>query len=341
MDDLITADVAGASLAFKEFGQDLLNLGKIIDWQYIKSFGLPSTLLKTLNNNNAINGSLNLALLTSGIPQARITDIATGSETATKEEEQKMYGSFLVIVGQDLKEILTTCFCSTVGITTLGDCLNIKKLFPNSYSTLTVPTYNVSQSAVQSAKTYYPLFQPNTGNVNPTLDSPAMQDKIGTLVPPGAPPITLVPPMIETSVSESNFGLTNNSVDVSVTENKMAIAEGVLTSETLAAVQDVPNTPKLLQENVDTNPTVNSAIISTGEFLAQGFVKATAREIQNAPNIPAPTPQPTPNVISENTPNKSGVGISGSGIGTISPTGGKTSLGGGFFQDDIGQLDDK
>jgi len=331
MDDLVTADVAGVSLAFKEFGQDLMNLGKIIDWQYVKSFGLPSSLLKTLYNNNAINSSLNLNLLTAGIPQTRITAISTGSETATKEEEQQMYGAFLVIVGQDLREILTICNCSTQNLSTLGDCLNVKKLFPNSYKTLTVPLYNATQSAAQSAKTYYPLITPNQANLNVTLNSGGVRTAVGTLVPPGAPPV------LESAIAQSELSADN--VQLAVTENKVAAASGVISSKTLSVTQNVPENVQLLQQNIDVNPTVNSVAASTGEFLAQGFVRATAREIQNAPNIPAPNPQPTTNLKSDSTtvPVSTGQGIGVSSVLNQS----KTTLGGGLFTDNISDLDDK
>ncbi|MFN9960411.1 MAG: hypothetical protein ACK55I_45590, partial [bacterium] len=44
-DDLISADLAGVSLSSRAFGQDLINLGNGIDFNYIKTFGLPSSLL--------------------------------------------------------------------------------------------------------------------------------------------------------------------------------------------------------------------------------------------------------------------------------------------------------
>lgn len=336
IDDLVTADLSGVSLAFKEYGQDLLNLGKIINWQYIRSFGLPSTLLKTLYDNGAINGSLNLALLAAGMPQARITAIASGSETATKEEEQKMYGSFLVVVGQDLKEILAICNCSTLGLNSLGDCLNVKKMFPNSYQTLTVPTYNTTQNAAVSAKTYYPLFQPNTANVNPTLDIPAMQEKIGTLVPLGAPPVLESLATAQTGFQQKLFSV--DSLDKSVTQNRLAAVNNGVTAETLATVKNVPVTTTLLQENIDTTPAViTKTTLSTGQFLAQGFLRTN--EVQNAPNIPAATPKVPASLSSETKSTSEPTKTILPGDNTSPGTG--TPLGGGLLVENIGKLDDK
>ena len=190
-DDLISADVSGVSLSARAFGQDLINLGKLIDWQYIKQFGLPSTLLQTLNNNNAVNQALSLTLLTAGISQTRIKDIATGAATATTEEQKQMYGSFLTIRGPDLLEILAICNCRTAGLESLADCLNVKKIFPTSYTTLTVPIYNTSPGPTNS-KTYYLLYVAQ--DMNPQLVSPKIKEIIGTIVPPASPPVELPPP---------------------------------------------------------------------------------------------------------------------------------------------------
>jgi hypothetical protein len=64
--------------------------------------------------------------------------------------------------------------------------LNPKKLFPNSYQTLTVPVYNTTQS-VNNSKTYYPIY--GGGGVNGNLNSPQVTNQIGTQTPTGAPQI--------------------------------------------------------------------------------------------------------------------------------------------------------
>jgi hypothetical protein len=111
-DDLASADITGVSLSARAFGQDLINLGKAINLQYIKNFGLPSNLLKILNNNNSITQSVALACLASGLSQQEITEIATGNVTPTTLQEQKLYGAFLVIVGDDLNTILQILNCN-------------------------------------------------------------------------------------------------------------------------------------------------------------------------------------------------------------------------------------
>lgn len=184
MNDLTTADITNVTLAVKPFGQDCIAAGKVIDFSKISLFGLPSILLQTLKSQNALTSSLSLALLASGLTPSEIDDIATGAVTTTVMQEQQVYSAFLVIVDVDLASILRSVNCKTQGITTLADLLNIRKLFPNSYASLTVPVYNTSAMPTNS-KTYYPIFE--NGGVSARLTSPAIKAQIGIIIPPNAP----------------------------------------------------------------------------------------------------------------------------------------------------------
>jgi hypothetical protein len=169
MDDLITGDITGVSVATSLFGQDLITSGKAINLTSIATFGLPSNLLYTLQKNNALTKSVSLALIASGITVAELSDILTLAEPITREQEQKIYGAFGIIVGQDLKDILVSLNCKTAGLESLCDLLNPIKLFPNSYQTLTVPIYNTVGGPANS-KIYYPIYT-NEG-LNSNLRSP-------------------------------------------------------------------------------------------------------------------------------------------------------------------------
>lgn len=171
MNDLITADIAGVNLAFRDFGQDLIALGKVIDTTTLSSFGLPSNLLQTLRKYNAITQSLSLALIASDISVSDLENILSGATIPTVQQEQQMYGAFLIVVGVDLADILIPVNCKTKGLESLADLLNPKKLFPNSYQALTVPVYNASSGPTNS-KTYYPIY--GQGGTNQALTSPAV-----------------------------------------------------------------------------------------------------------------------------------------------------------------------
>jgi hypothetical protein len=184
MNDLITADITGVSLSTNIFGQDLIKTGKAIDLSKISTFGLPSNLLLTLVQNNALTKNVSLALLASGIQQDELGQLLGNISPATSEQERKIYGAFNLIVGDGLAEVLIPLNCKTAGLDSLADLLNPKKLFPNSYQSLTVPVYNTTQS-VNNSKTYYPIY--GGGGVNGNLNSPQVSNQIGTQTPTGTP----------------------------------------------------------------------------------------------------------------------------------------------------------
>jgi len=199
MNDLISADVTGVSLATQAFGQDCITAGKVIDLSKILKFGLPSVLLQTIKKYNTITQSLALSLLSAGLASQDIDDIASGRLlTPTKLQEQQIYGAFLIIIGQDLDDILIPLNCKTQGLESLADLLNIKKLFPNSYQSLTVPIYNANPGPTNS-KTYYPIFD-NT-SVSSRLEAPAIVEQIGVIIPPGPPAIVEPPAPIPPEVA--------------------------------------------------------------------------------------------------------------------------------------------
>lgn len=188
MNDLISADIAGVSLSAKDFGDDLINLGKVINLNKIDSFGLPSVLLATLGANNAVTTDLTLALLSAGLESTEISQLITNSAPfVTIDQEQKIFGAFLVIIGDNLTNILAPLQCRTLGLNTLADLLNVKKMFPISFGTLTVPRYNSELGLPTNSKTYYLIYE--GGAINGALTTPAMNAYVGIQTPKGNPPV--------------------------------------------------------------------------------------------------------------------------------------------------------
>lgn len=188
VNDLITGDISGVNLATLAFGKDLQNLGKAIDLSRISTFGLPSNLLHTLQKYNAITKSLSIALISTELTTFEINEILTGLVGVSKKQEQKLYQAFSIILGQDLFDILIPLNCKTQNLQSLLDLLNPIKLFPNSYPSLTVPVYNLTPTTTNS-KTYHLIY--NNQGVNSQLSQPAIANQIGTITPPGPPPIII------------------------------------------------------------------------------------------------------------------------------------------------------
>ncbi len=165
MDDLTTSDISGVSIAFAAFGNDLLKTGRVIDLSQIHKFGLPSVLLRTLQDNKCLTQAVKIAMtLYSDLQATEVLDILSTDYTPTNEQEVKLYKSFGLITGADLDEILFSLNCKTEGITYLSDLLDIKKLMPTSYTTLTLPEYNLDRNISNSAKIYKFIFSGSGAN---------------------------------------------------------------------------------------------------------------------------------------------------------------------------------
>lgn len=188
MNDLTSADLTGVSLASSAFGTDLENLGKVINLSRIDAFGLPSVLLATIGKNSAITQDLSFLLLASGLSSSEINALTSGTlQRPSVDQERKIYSAFLLITGPNLAAILAPLQCKTTGFTTLADLLDVKKLFPNSYASLTVPKYNGVVGLPTNSKTYYPLYV-STG-INSALQTDEMKEYVGEQIPSGPPPI--------------------------------------------------------------------------------------------------------------------------------------------------------
>ena len=232
MNDLISADIAGVSLSTRDFGIDLVNLGNAIDLSTIGSFGLPSNLLQVLCKNSAITEDLVYALLACGITSSEINAIATNEITAiTVKTQQIIYGCFLLITGESLINTLSLLQCKTRNITTLADLLNVEKLFPTSYQTLTVPVYNISPGPTNS-KTYYLLY--SNGGLNSQLSAPAVSEIIGPQIPVG------ISILNGGEVEESNISLPDSGFG-SYLYNVIPFAEAVAAGAFSYSMQQIRN----------------------------------------------------------------------------------------------------
>lgn len=164
MNDLITSDITGVNLATLAFGQDFINTGKAINLENITNFGMPSNLLKTLQTTNALTKSVSLAIIMSGITTSELGQILGNVIEPTPEQERKLYNAFEMIVGDDLADVLTPLNTNTLGLEKLSDLLDVSKLFPNSYTSMTVPVYNTTNAPTNS-KIYFPIYSgPNAVN---------------------------------------------------------------------------------------------------------------------------------------------------------------------------------
>lgn len=144
LNDLASADIAGINLAFKEFGNDLIRLGKSLNLSGIDKFGTPSTFLLNLQTVGALTDALKFVLLYNDLTTSELDNILSGKYVPTIDQEKKIYECMEYITGQDLENIKIILNCTTENLDSLSDLMNPIKMFPNSYPSLTVPHYDIN-----------------------------------------------------------------------------------------------------------------------------------------------------------------------------------------------------
>jgi hypothetical protein len=185
MNNLITADIAQVNLAFPAFGADLAATGDLIALDNIEQFGTPAALLQQLSKKgNMLNGTtpgVTAALKAQGLTDQDISDLVNNNvqslfnpDGLTQNQfdrlQKQAYPALCNVTGDDLIIVLDILDCTTPNITQMCQLLNPVKIFPTSYSSLTLPTPNGpvliydTTGAVNSAIT--PIL--NSGTVTPT-----------------------------------------------------------------------------------------------------------------------------------------------------------------------------
>jgi len=142
MNSMITGGVTTVNLSTPAFGQDLENLGNLIDLENLNNFGSPLALVQQLYTLSGTNATLSLAFINAGVSQDVVLNIINPTVAVVDGAQRLMYQAMTQITGTDLAQILSVFGVTTTGIETMADLLNPYKLFPLSFQSLTAPTAN-------------------------------------------------------------------------------------------------------------------------------------------------------------------------------------------------------
>jgi len=157
MNNLITGDIAKINLAFPAFGADLAASGDLIDFENIDQFGTPAVLLHQVAvKGNMLNGStpcVTDALRAQGLTTQNIADLVnlnvqslfnpTGlTKNAFDTLQQRAYPALCNVTGTCLQDVLDILNCTLPNISAMCNLLDPAKIFPTSFSSLTLPTPN-------------------------------------------------------------------------------------------------------------------------------------------------------------------------------------------------------
>jgi hypothetical protein len=140
MNSMITGGITDVNLATQPFGQDLANLGQLIDLANLGDFGSPLGLIRQIYGVTGSIPSVSVQFASVGIPVQVILNLTDPTISVVDSIQRLMYAAMTRITGNDLTQILSVMKVTTAGITSMADLLNPVRLFPNSFQSLTVPT---------------------------------------------------------------------------------------------------------------------------------------------------------------------------------------------------------
>lgn len=178
MDNLITGGLNQVTSAFSSFGGDLSNLGSAIDLGNLDKLGDPSALLRQVaTSGGGLPDSINAVIRQAGVDPALINNIANVNFPGVSDNVNKaLYTAMNNVTGDDLTQIKSILNVSTPGINNMAELLDPKKILPNSYTTLTMPTPDGLKGIYNAA-----------GSVNTNLEKVFIDAK--DLLPFGEDPI--------------------------------------------------------------------------------------------------------------------------------------------------------
>jgi hypothetical protein len=159
--DMITGDATAINLATATFGQDLEQLGQLIDLNNLEDLGSPLVLIQRIVQVTGNIPVLSLLLLAEGVSEDIVLSLADPTISVADSVQRLMYQAMTKVTGDDLAQILKVLKVTTPGIQNMADLLNPVKIFPNSYQTLTVITPNGPRA----------IYVNGSGAVNTTLES--------------------------------------------------------------------------------------------------------------------------------------------------------------------------
>ena len=157
-DILVTGGISGVSLAFEEFGNDLIGVGAAIDFDNLQHYGTPHSLIVTFVALNILE-FIYPELIAQGVnPEAMKLKVINldKSQQLSLVVQKKCYEAFKTVTGEKLDVIKAILRVTSAEVTTLADVLNTFKLFPTSRRTLT----SVTKSG------YRGIYTTDTGSVN-------------------------------------------------------------------------------------------------------------------------------------------------------------------------------
>lgn len=149
---LITGNFSDLNTNLSAFAQDVANVGAAVDWNNLVNFGSPLALLQTLKSRNGLLPCVVNACVLAGLSAATVNAISSPGATADAQTTATLYVAYTTLKSADLQQVQKILSCTTTGLTTVADLLDLAKLFPNSYMGFVVEvgsqTYQIYSDAI-------------------------------------------------------------------------------------------------------------------------------------------------------------------------------------------------
>ena len=209
MNDLITGQLTAANLALKCFGADIAKSGNLLNLGKLADFGTPASVLQQISEQAGITSGTLSCIATKlaeyGLTQSDIILLATpeaSERTPTENEfntlQKRAYAAMVAIDGDCLTYALDILDAVIPDIANLGDLLDLKKIFPTSWPSMTVistaPSTVIDPNTPPSpGSTSILIFEPD-GAVNPAIQA-ALNDSTAITLPAGCDELAkIIPP---------------------------------------------------------------------------------------------------------------------------------------------------
>jgi hypothetical protein len=190
LNDMITADLTKITLSLPALGQDLAELGVLINLANLQHLGEPAALLQQLsavgNMGNSTLPCVEASLVMAGLDRSEIADLISNNRQSlfnpnglTTNQfdrlQKKAYNGMFMVSGACLDDVLEILGVSTPNIDSMTDLLDPIKILPNSYKTL----------KFEDQLIYGPNDSVNS-NISTELNATAATgcDELGKIIPP-------------------------------------------------------------------------------------------------------------------------------------------------------------
>jgi hypothetical protein len=159
MSDAVTGSISSINPNTKGFGEDLVNLGQLIDLSNLNDLGSPLALVRQIINVVGNLPVVSLVFLAVGIDSDVVANLDDPTVSVSDSDQKLMTIAMSQVVDENLAQILSVLGVKTKGISNMADLLNPYKLFPNSFGTMNTVT----------ADGYVPIYLGNTNTINSSL----------------------------------------------------------------------------------------------------------------------------------------------------------------------------